>query len=89
MKNNLMVESENGKISYKPLVKIDAMDDEYIIYTSNELNKCGDIVCYVASYEFLDGKQKLRPIKDEKTLEMLDSILEHVQNMMNKKEGSD
>ena len=61
-------------------------DEEFIIYTKDEINKLGDVICYVSSYCYEDGKQVLKPIKDKRKLEILDNIFLQVQNLINKKD---
>lgn len=90
MKNKLIIEQNDKEVKhYRPLIKLETDKDTYIIYTENKKNDLGDIICYAGIYEMVDGNQVLKPIKDEETLEFLDSILINVQNSMNKKESSD
>lgn len=90
MKNELIIEKNDKEVKhYQPLIKLETDKDTYIIYTENKKNDLGDIICYAGIYEMVDGNQVLKPIKDEETLEFLDSILINVQNSMNKKESSD
>lgn len=87
MKNKLVIDNKK-KDTYKPLLKIKTEAEEYIIYTKNEQNKLGDTICYVSSYSFNDGTQRLEMV-DDVTLEMLDNIFMQVENLVNKKESSD
>lgn len=82
-KNNLVIESGDGKENYEILLNIEADDTNYIIYTKNEKNDCGDIIAYAGNYEFNNGRQKITPIKDEDVLEFLDGILLQIQEKMN------
>ena len=84
MKNKLVVEENIDKKEYKPIIKITMEDEEFIIYTKDEINKLGDVICYVSSYCYEDGKQVLKPIKDKRKLEILDNIFLQVQNLINK-----
>ena len=68
MKNKLVVEENIDKKEYKPIIKITMEDEEFIIYTKDEINKLGDVICYVSSYCYEDGKQVLKPIKDKSCL---------------------
>lgn len=89
MKNKIMVIDDEGKkVVYHPLLKVLSEDGEYIIYTLNEKNKNGDTVCYVSAYNFENGQQVLKAVDEDNMLEFMDSILIHVQNLMNKKESS-
>lgn len=88
MINKLVIDNKK-KDTYKPLLKIKTDNEEYIIYTKDEQNKLGDTVCYVSSYNFSDGVQRLEKIESDETIEWLDNIFMQVQNLMNKKESSD
>lgn len=89
MENKLIIEQNEKKVEFIPLIKVDMEDKEYIIYTKDEQNELGDTVCYVSTYNFKNGSQTLEPIDEENTLEFLDEILMHVQTIMNKKESSE
>ena len=82
-KNKLVIEYGDNKEEFDILLKIEASDKEYIIYTKHEQNECGDIIAYAGGYEFFDGKQKITPVEDEEILEFLDIILLQIQNKMN------
>lgn len=86
MKNKLVIDEDIDKKEYRPIVKITMEDEEFIIYTKDEINKIGDVICYVSSYCYVDGKQVLKPIKDKRKLEILDNIFLQVQNLINKKD---
>jgi uncharacterized protein YrzB (UPF0473 family) len=85
MKENKIVIDENEqKKVYKVLLKVEDNDQEYIIYTADEQDDCGEILAYAATYEFKSGHQIIKPIEDECILEFLDGILLQIQNNMNK-----
>ncbi len=86
MKNKIVIKTKDNKEEYKLILKVEIDDIIYIIYTLNEKNDCGDIICYASSYDEIDGQQVLNYIEDEYIIELLDSILIQVQNLMNKKE---
>ena len=86
MKNKLVIDEDIDKKEYRPIVKITIEDEEFIIYTKNEINKLGDVICYVSTYCYVDGRQVLKPIKDKRKLEILDNIFLQVQNLINKKD---
>lgn len=88
MINKLVIDNKKKDI-YKPLLKIKTENEEYIIYTKNEQNKLGDTVCYVSSYIFSDGTQRLEKIENDETIEWLDNIFMQVENLVNKKESSE
>ena len=81
--NNLVIESGDGKEVFDILLKVEASDKEYIIYTKHEQTECGDVIAYAGGYEFSDGKQRIVPIEDDDVLEFLDIILLQIQNKMN------
>lgn len=85
MKNKLIMDNKNND-TYRVILKIKTEKEEYLIYTKDEVNKYGDIVCYLGEYETFDGIQKIYPINDEETLEKMDTIFRQVLNILNKKE---
>ena len=89
MKNKIIIDEENQKDEYKVLFKVDIenKNDSYVVYTKDEKNEEGEVICYAATYEVDNGKQKLEPIENEEILEFLDSILLQVQGKMNKNVG--
>lgn len=82
-KNNLVIESKDGKENYDILLNVEADGVNYIIYTKHEQNECGDTIAYAGNYEFRNGRQKITPIENEEILEFLDMILLQIQNKMN------
>ncbi len=89
MKNKLIIESNDGKGEFQPLIKIEAEDGTFIIYTALETNDCDEIICYAGKYDFSFGSQSIKPINDKETLEYLDGILIQVEGMISKKESSE
>ena len=88
MANKLIVDNKN-KDTYNILLKISTDDGDYIIYTKNEVNKIGDVICYAAKYELDNGMQKLMPIENINMLENLDEIFRQIVMLINKRESSD
>ena len=88
MINKLIIDNKN-KDTYKLIMKVSTDDGEYLIYTKNELNNIGDIICYVGKYELADGVQKILPIESCDVLENLDGIFRQIIMLLNKKESSD
>ena len=86
MKNKVVVLNDDKKGVYRTLVRVEIGSDSYIIYTNDEMNSCGDLICYASKYEDKNGKQMLTPIKEDEILELLDSVLLQVQSKMNKLE---
>ena len=76
MINKLIIDNE----VFKPIIKI-AIDDK------TEVNKIGDIICYVGSYKFLNGMQVISKVEDKNMLEVIDNIFMQVQSLINKKES--
>lgn len=89
MKNKLVIDKNDTKEEVTPLLNIETNNKKYMIYTKNEKNNCGDVICYASLYQIENGKQYLEPITEESTLEFIDGILMHVQELMNKKESSE
>lgn len=87
MINKLVVDGNDEKNEYKPILKVSMEDEDYLIYTKNDVNKLGDVICYVSLYEYCNGKQVLKPIKDKRKVEILDGIFMQVQRLINKKES--
>lgn len=87
MKNKIIVENGEFNENYKPIIKIEIEDKEYMIYTKDELDDAGEIIYYASSYEFNDGIQALKPIENAKILELLDEILIHVKDLANKRDS--
>lgn len=84
MKNKVVINDDGIKKEYELLLNVKLNSDEYIVYTNHEFNKCEDMVCYVAKYEFIDGLQTLKPVEDVSIVETIDNILLQVQNIANK-----
>ena len=82
-KNNLVIESGDGKEEFDILFRVEVSGKECIIYTKHEQNECGDVIAYAGNYEFSEGKQRIRPVEDDDVLEFLDIILLQIQNKMN------
>lgn len=83
MINKLIIDNE----IFKPIIKIAIDDKTFIIYTKNEVNIIGDIICYVGSYKFLNGMQVISKVEDKNMLEVIDNIFMQVQSLINKKES--
>lgn len=89
MKNKIIIDKNDKKEEFNILFKVETnhKDINYIVYTDGQKNKDGEVIAYAASYSIKNGKQKLKPIEDEDTLEFLDSVLLQVQRKMNKEVG--
>ena len=70
-------------------MKVSTENGEYVIYTKDEVNNIGDIICYVGKYEFEVGMQRILPIENMDTLENLDEIFRQIIMLLNKRESSD
>lgn len=80
MKNKLIIiDKNNEKKEYNPLVRVSTNSKEYLLYASDKTNKMGDTICYVSTYEYVDGHQKLESVS-ESEIEVLDRIFAHVIN---------
>lgn len=80
MKNKIIIiDKNNKKCEYDPIIKVSTSDKEYLVYTDNKKNKMGDIIYYVSLYEYLDGVQVLDSIS-EYELEVIDKLFTQVLN---------
>ena len=59
----------------KVLFRVEVNEKEYVIYTNDEKNECGDTIAYAASCD----KNGLNPVEDEEVLEYLGAILIQIQ----------
>lgn len=88
MKNSkIVLEKGKSKEEYNVILKVEALDKEYILYTKNEEDECGEKIAYAALYDL--NTNTIKPIEDDQVLEFLDSILIHIQNKIDFKEESE
>lgn len=88
MVNKLIIDNKE-KDTFKVIMKVSTENGEYVIYTKDEVNNIGDIICYVGKYEFEEGMQRILPIENVDTLENLDEIFRQIIMLLNKRESSD
>lgn len=87
MKNKIiLIDKNDKKCEYDPIVRISTTDKEYLIYTDNLKNKMGDTIFYVSTYEYLSGKQILGSVSDME-IEIIDKLFTQVLNREKKMEG--
>lgn len=87
MKNKIiLIDKNDKKCEYNPIVRISTTDKEYLIYTDNLKNKMGDTIFYVSTYEYLSGKQVLGSVSDME-IEIIDKLFTQVLNREKKMEG--
>lgn len=80
MKNKIiLIDKNEKKCEYDPIVRISTSDKEYLIYTDNKKNKMGDTIFYVSTYEYLSGKQVLGSVSDME-IEIIDKLFTQVLN---------
>ena len=90
MKNSkLILEKGKSKEEYNIILKVEAINKEYILYTKGETDSDGEVIAYAAIFEENDGKQLIKPLEDNNMLEFLDSILINLQNKISTKEESE
>ena len=88
MKNSkIVLEKGKTKEEYNVILKVEAFDKEYILYTKDEEDECGEKIAYAATYDL--ATNKIKPVEDDQILEFLDSILIHIQNKIGTKEESE
>lgn len=81
MKNNFLVlkDSKGKKIEYRVLFDIfdNSSKLNYIVYTDEEKDKNGDVVCYASTYVLSEkgNMTKLKPVSSVEQLEFLSKIL--------------
>ena len=85
--SKIIVEKGKSKEEYNIILKVEAMGDEYILYTNGETDESGEVIAYAGKYELKDDKQVIIPIEEDYILEFLDSILLHIQSKINSKEN--
>lgn len=81
MENNKILILEDGKEKeYRVLLNVEGVDGKnFIVYTNDE-KKDNDTLCYAALYEEVDGKFKLKSIKEDKDWEFVRDLLNSIQN---------
>lgn len=83
-KNKLMLLEHEEVIDVSPLLRVTIEDNDYLIYTKGEKNFCDDYVCYVGKYSFLNDLQSLKPVDDERILDILNKVLMQMEDLVNK-----
>ncbi len=81
MNKKLEMIIDGKKKKYDILLKVDTKDDNgsYILYTENEKNELGDIIVYAGLLVTKDDDEvEIKPVLDDKKLEMLDDLLEQI-----------
>ena len=84
-KSKIVVEKGKTKEEYDVILKVEALDKEYVLYTKGETDDAGEVIAYAASLEEKGSKQIIKPVEDEQMLEFLDSVLIHLQNKISTK----
>lgn len=81
MENKLVVEIDGKEKEYRVILNVEDVEGKnYVIYTEDEM-KDKDIIAYAAEYEMINGKPKLKSIKDDKTWEFIRDLLNSLQNI--------
>ena len=81
--NKLIIASKDGKEVYDILFNVELDKRNYLIYTKHEKNEWGDVIAYAGDYEFIDGRQSIKPVEEEDILEFLYTILMQVECNIN------
>ena len=81
MEDNKIIITEDGKeVEYRVILTLENENNKnFIVYTKDE-KKGDDILSYAALYEKVDGKYKLKSIKDDKDWEFIRDVLNSIQN---------
>ena len=81
MENNKILILEDGEeVTYRVLLNVEDVDGKnFVVYTKDE-KKENDTLCYAALHEIVDGKYKLKSIKEDKDWEFVRDLLNSLQN---------
>ena len=80
MENKIIIDEDGIERQYRVILTTEGVDNKkFVVYTNDE-KKDGDIICYAALYELLNGKIKLCSIKEDKDWEFVRDLLNSIQN---------
>ena len=86
-KNTFTVMDENGKeVTCEVLFTFDSEETRksYIVYTDNTTDNDGNVRVYASIYNPDEDETKLIPIETDKEWKIIETILEELQNEVNK-----
>ena len=91
-KNTFTMIDENGnEIEYDVLFTFesDETNKNYIVYTDNSKDEAGNIEVYASIYDPEDPKGKLEAITTDKEWKVIETILDTLQEEVNKKKNNE
>ena len=74
MNDKIKIKNELIEKEFKILFSFEFDNHNYITYTDYEKDENGNILCFSSIYD----NDKLMPVNDEKALDMIDEILNHM-----------
>ena len=93
MKNNTfsMLDENGNEIVYDVLFTLESEESHknYIVYTDNKKDESGNIEVYASIYYPDDPQSKLEAIKTDKEWKVIETILDTLQEEVNKKKNNE
>ena len=74
MNDKIKIKNELSEKEFTILFSFEFDNHNYITYTNYEKDENGNILCFSSIYD----NDKLMPVNDEKALDMIDEILNHM-----------
>lgn len=74
MNDKIKIKNELSEKEFTILFSFEFDNHNYITYTDYEKDENGNILCFSSIYD----DDKLMPVNDEKALDMIDEILNHM-----------
>ena len=74
MNDKIKIKNELSEKEFTILFSFEFDNHNYITYTDYEKDENGNILCFSSIYD----NDKLMPVNDEKALDMIDEILNHM-----------
>ena len=74
MNDKIKIKNELSEKEFTILFSFEFDNHNYITYTDSEKDENGNILCFSSIYD----NDKLMPVNDEKALDMIDEILNHM-----------
>ena len=78
--NTISLISENGKPKkYQVLITFEAANNQYIVYTDNELDEDGFTKTYAGIYHEEDNKKSLLPVETDEEWALIEKLLKNLE----------
>ena len=83
--NNLILKDENGnKHEYRILIDVEDTNKKlnYVIYTDENKDKNGNVICYASTYVLSDKGNitKLKPVSKKEEFDFLNKVLSSLES---------